>query len=131
MLATPESERNRDVVLEFYRVGLVGRHPKEAFARFMAADFVEHKPDVSVPTREGAAEYLAELMLELPDASWEVVRTIAEDDHVFLHARFVPTPGAPAYAIADIFRLHEGRIVEHWDVVAGPPVNPKNPHPRF
>ncbi len=131
MPATSESERNRNVVLEFYRFGLVGRHPTEAFARFMAEDFVEHKPDVSVPTREGTAEYLAELMRELPDASWEVVRTIAEHDHVFLHARFVPAPGAPAYAIADIFRLQEGRIVEHWDVVAGPPADPQNPHPRF
>ncbi|HQQ71653.1 MAG TPA: nuclear transport factor 2 family protein, partial [Alicycliphilus sp.] len=93
----------------------------EAFTRFMAPDFVEHKPDVSVPSREGAAAFLAELMYELPEASWDVVRTIAEDDHVFLHARFVPAPDAPAYGIADIFRLRDGLIAEHWDVVAGPP----------
>ena len=110
MPATSQSEQNRNVVLEFYRVGLMGKRPVEAFTRFMASDFVEHKPDVSDPSREGAAAYLAELMHELPDAMWELVRTIAEDDHVFLHARFVPAPGAPAYAIADIFRLRNGLI---------------------
>ena len=131
MPATSQSEQNRNVVLEFYRVGLMGKRPVEAFTRFMASDFVEHKPDVSDPSREGAAAYLAELMHELPDAMWELVRTIAEDDHVFLHARFVPAPGAPAYAIADVFRLRNGLIAEHWDVVAGPPANCKNPNPRF
>jgi predicted SnoaL-like aldol condensation-catalyzing enzyme len=122
---------NRTTVLEFYRLGLQGRRPKQAFERFMAPGFIEHKPDIAVPTRDGSAAFLAELMLELPAATWEVIRTIAEDDLVFLHARFVPAPGAPAYAIADVFRLHEGLIVEHWDVVAGPLANPMNPHPRF
>ena len=122
---------NRNTVLEFYRLGLEGRKPDQAFAQFMAPDFVEHKPDVADPTREGSAAFLEKLMLELPAATWEVVRTIAEDDLVFLHARFVAAPGAPAYAIADVFRLHNELIVEHWDVVAGPSATPKNPHSRF
>ena len=112
-------------------MGLEGKNPAQAFARFVAHDFIEHKPDVSDPTRDGSATYLEKLMMELPAATWEVVRTIAEDDLVFLHARFVPAPGAPAYAIADIFRLKEGLIVEHWDVVAGPPASPENPNSRF
>ena len=122
---------NRATVLEFYRLCLERRQPKQAFARFVAPGFVEHKPDIADPTREGSAAFLEELMLELPAATWEVIRTIAEDDLVCLHARFVPAPGAPAYAIADVFRLHEGLIVEHWDVVAGPPTDPRNPNPRF
>jgi predicted SnoaL-like aldol condensation-catalyzing enzyme len=50
---------------------------------------------------------------------------------VFLHARFTPAAGAPPYAIADIFRLKGCKIVEHWDVVAPPPKQQRNPHPRF
>lgn len=124
-------ELNRNTVLEFYRLGLQGRQPKQAFERFMAPGFIEHKPDVAKPTREGSAAFLAELMLELPAATWEVIRTITEDDLVFLHSRFVPAPGKAAYAVADVFRLRDGLIVEHWDVVAGPPTNPRNPLPRF
>ena len=124
------ADANRATVLEFYRLALVRRQPLEAFARFMAPGFIEHKPDVEDPTREGAAAFLDKLMRDLPTATWEVVRVIAEDDFVFLHARFVPAPGAAPYAIADIFRLDEGLIAEHWDVVAGPAAN-LNPLPRF
>ena len=33
---------------------------------------------------------LRQLIKELPDARWEVLRTVAEGDLVFLHARFTP-----------------------------------------
>jgi predicted SnoaL-like aldol condensation-catalyzing enzyme len=129
--ASPTAESNRQAVLAFYHLGLQGRQPQQAFERYMSPNFVEHKPDVETPTREGASAFLAELMVELPEATWEVVRTIAEEDMVFLHARFSPSPEAPEYAIADIFRLRDGLIVEHWDVVASPHPDPKNPQSRF
>lgn len=122
---------NRDVVLAFYNEGLVDLQPAAAFAKYMADDFVEHKPDVPHGTRDASATYLAELIANVPQPRWEVLRTIAEGDLVFLHARFTPAPNAPAYAIADVFRLRDCKIVEHWDVVAGPPQEPRNPHPRF
>jgi predicted SnoaL-like aldol condensation-catalyzing enzyme len=50
---------------------------------------------------------------------------------VFLHARFTPAAGAPAYALADVFRVRNCRIAEHWDVVAPPPREQRNPHSRF
>jgi predicted SnoaL-like aldol condensation-catalyzing enzyme len=50
---------------------------------------------------------------------------------VALHARFEPAPGAGEYAIADFFRLENCRIVEHWDVVAGPSTAKGNPYPRI
>ena len=133
MGSNPDSavERNRALVLSFFSEGLVGRQPRSAFERYVAADFIEHKPDVPEGTREATVAYLERLMDALPEARWDVIRTIAEGDLVFLHARFTPSPGAPAYAIADIFRLHEGQIVEHWDVVGPPPTQPKNPNPRF
>lgn len=125
------AEGHRRVVLDFYRLGLVERQPRAAFERYMAADFIEHKPDVAGGTRASTAAYLENLMKILPQGRWEVLRTVAERDLVFLHARFTPTPGAPAYAIADLFRLKDCRIVEHWDVVAGPPEAQVNPNPRF
>jgi predicted SnoaL-like aldol condensation-catalyzing enzyme len=122
---------NRRIVLAFYTEGLIGHKPRDAFERYMAPDFVEHKPDVPLGTREAAATFLEELIAELPKPRWEVLRTIAEADLVFLHARFTPAEGAPAYAIADIFRLKECKIVEHWDVVAAPPRDQRNSNPRF
>lgn len=128
---TCEPEANRRIVLDFYRMGLVELQPRTAFERYMSADFVEHKPDVPSGTREAVAAYLEALIKSVPDPRWEVLRTVAEGDFVFLHARFTPAKGAPAYAVAELFRLKNCQIVEHWDVVAGPPERQLNPHPRF
>ena len=125
------AEANRHVVLAFYNEGLVGLQPRSAFERYMTTGFVEHKPDVPQGTREATAGFLEELIKDVPQPRWEVVRTIAEGNMVFLHGRFTPADGASAYAIADIFRLEGCKIAEHWDVVAPPPVEQRNPNSRF
>ena len=128
---TATAEENRAVVLAFYTEGLVGRQPRAAFERYVSEDFIEHKPDVPGGTRAEVIAYLEGLIAEVPDPRWEILRTVAEGDLVFLHARFTPAEGAPEYAIADLFRLEDCRIVEHWDVVAGPVAGAVNPNPRF
>ena len=127
--ASPDT--NRRLVLDFYTLGLVERQAHVAFQRYVSPDFVEHKPDIPGGTREATADFLAGLMTDIPDARWEVLRSAAQDDLVFVHARMTPAPGAPAWALADIFRVEDCLIVEHWDVVAGPVAEAPNPHPRF
>jgi predicted SnoaL-like aldol condensation-catalyzing enzyme len=118
-------------VLAFYQEALVNRKPRSAFERYVSPDFIEHKPDVPKGTREESIVFLGTLIKEMPDARWEIIRTIAEGDFVFLHARFTPSPGAPSYSIADVFRLHDRLILEHWDAVGRPPEQQRNPNPRF
>jgi predicted SnoaL-like aldol condensation-catalyzing enzyme len=125
------ADGNRRLVLGFYNEGLVGHQPQTAFMRYMAPDFIEHKPDVPGGTREATATFLSQIIADVPTARWEIIRTIAEGDMVFLHARFTPGVGAPAYALADIFRVRDCKITEHWDVVAPPPKNQRNPNSRF
>jgi predicted SnoaL-like aldol condensation-catalyzing enzyme len=128
---TGSVQEHRDIVLAFYQQALIGLQPATAFERYVAPEFVEHKPDVEQGSRDGTVKYLEKLIASVPQPRWEVLRTISEGDLVFLHARFTPAPGAPAYAVADVFRLSNCLIVEHWDVVAGPPADQRNPHPRF
>ncbi|KQW79631.1 nuclear transport factor 2 family protein [Brevundimonas sp. Root1279] len=122
---------NRQLVLDFYTLGLVERQPEVAFERYTSPAFVEHKPDIPGGTRAAVVEFLGGIIRDVPTARWEVLRSAASDDLVFIHARMTPAPGAPAYALADIFRVENCRIVEHWDVVAGPPEDSVNPHSRF
>ena len=124
-------EQNRKVVLAFYEEGLAGRNPRAAFERYMTPDFIEHKSDIAGGTREATIAFLEGLIKEVPNPTWTVVRTVAEGDMVFLHASFTPVDGAPPYAIADVFRLRDGKIVEHWDVVAPPVKRSLNPNSRF
>lgn len=127
----PSAEAHRQLVADFYREALIEKQPKAAFAKYMAPDFVEHKPDVPEGTREATADFLDRLIKSMPDPKWEVLRIVADGDLVSLHARFTLAPGAPPYAIADFFRVEDCRIAEHWDVVAGPPKEQVNPKPRF
>ncbi len=126
-----DTKTNREIVLAFYQQGLIAMQPRLAFERYASPDFIEHKPDMELGTREATIRYLEQLMTDLPGAMWEVVRTVAEEEHVVLHARFTPAKGASPYAIADIFRIDGGLIVEHWDVVAPPSPVQHNPNSRF
>lgn len=122
---------NRALVTRFYTQGLVERQVRAAFEAHVAPDFVEHKPDIASADRAGAVAFLEGLITDLPQARWDLLRVTGSGDLVAVHGRFTPAPGAPAYAIADFFRVENCRIAEHWDVVAGPPAKPVNPLPRF
>lgn len=127
-------DANRKLVLHFYQRALVDKKPREAFEHHASETFVEHKPDIPGGTREATIVFLEGLIKDMPAARWEILRSAAQDDLVFVHVRFTPAPGAPEYAIADVFRVADCRIVEHWDVVAAGPARdaPKvNPNPRF
>lgn len=122
---------NRAIVQRFYETALVQRQVRRGFETFVSPDFIEHKPDVASGDREGAIAMLEGLIRELPEARWEVLRAVADGDIVAIHARATMVPGQPAYAIADFFRVAGCRIVEHWDLVAGPVENARNPRLRF
>ena len=119
------------IATEFYRRALVDKQVRAAFEGFVSPGFVEHKPDIASGDREGAIRFLEGLMAELPQARWEIVRIVSDPDGAAIHARFTPAPGAPPYAIADFFRIADCRIVEHWDVIAGPPAQAPNRQSRF
>jgi predicted SnoaL-like aldol condensation-catalyzing enzyme len=127
----PSAEASRNLVLSFYKKALIEKRPRAAFAEYVSAGFVEHKPDVPNGEVTAVADFLEGLIKDLPDAKWEILRTVAEKDLVFLHARFTPAPGAPPYAIADLFRIDHCVIVEHWDVVGPPRDGQPNSNSRF
>jgi len=121
----------KEVVLAFYRLALVDLHPKEAFDRYGATDFLEHSSDTSGNTRESAVGFLTDMIQHAPHPKWEIIRSIAEGDMVFLHVRFTPADGAPPVVIGEIFRVQNGKIAEHWDIVQPPKERATNPTSPF
>jgi predicted SnoaL-like aldol condensation-catalyzing enzyme len=121
----------KEIVLAFYRLALVDLQPKEAFDRYGAADFIEHSSDTSGSTRESTVGFLTNMIQHAPHPKWEVIRTIAEGDMVFLHVRFTPADGAPPVVIGEIFRVQNGKIAEHWDIVQPPKEHSTNPSSPF
>jgi predicted SnoaL-like aldol condensation-catalyzing enzyme len=55
----------------------------------------------------------------------------ADGDYVILHVHAVRVPGTRGNAIVDIFKLENGKIVEHWDVIQEIPGEAANPNGMF
>jgi predicted SnoaL-like aldol condensation-catalyzing enzyme len=55
----------------------------------------------------------------------------ADGDYVILHAHAVREPRTRGNAIVDIFRIEDGKIVEHWDVVQPIPEKAANANGMF
>ncbi|MFT7869505.1 MULTISPECIES: nuclear transport factor 2 family protein [Amycolatopsis] len=111
-----ELQRNKEVVLGFLRVAFAEKRPVDAFAEFVGDGYVQHNPHAPAGAEE-SARYLAGFVGRFPELRLDVRRVIAEGDLVFTHSLLRLMPGSRGSAIADVMRVREGRIVEHWDVV--------------
>jgi predicted SnoaL-like aldol condensation-catalyzing enzyme len=58
-------------------------------------------------------------------------RLVAEGDLVVVHSHLVRKPGDRGMTVMDIFRLENGKIVEHWDVLQEVPESPANNNTMF
>jgi predicted SnoaL-like aldol condensation-catalyzing enzyme len=109
-------QQNKEVVLGFLRLAFGEKRPADAFAEYVGDDYVQHNPHA--PARaDASADYLAGFVARFPELSLDVRRVIAEGDLVCTHSLMRLTPGSRGSAIADVMRVRDGRIVEHWDVV--------------
>jgi predicted SnoaL-like aldol condensation-catalyzing enzyme len=126
-----QSQTPKEIVLAFYKLALTDMKPKDAFARYMSADFVEHSADTPGGTAQATVSFLSDLIKKSPQPKWEIVRSIAEGDLVFLHVRFTPAPNASPIVIGEIFRVRGNTITEHWDIIQHAPEHPVNPNSIF
>ena len=124
-------QKPKEVVLDFYRLALEQFEPKKAFERYATPDFVEHSADIAGGTRQAAITFLETLIRRFGAPKWEIVRSAAEGDLVFLHVHVTPAPGERGVAIVEIFRVSSGKIVEHWDVIQPVPEKPGNANSMF
>ena len=119
-----DPETNKKVVLDFYEKGL-NQKDFEAAAKHFGPRYIQHNPGAPDGI-EGFKAFIALRKEKFPNAKSEIKRVFAEGDYVILHVHAVREPGTRGRAIVDIFRLEDGKIVEHWDVAQDIPE--KMPH---
>jgi predicted SnoaL-like aldol condensation-catalyzing enzyme len=113
-------DSNREIVLNFYNAALNEKNPEKARS-FLGDIYIQHNPHVP----DGIEPFLKFIRYrrdKYPNARNEVKRVIAEGDLVALHVHSVVIPGSPGRQIVDIFRVENGKVVEHWDVIQEIPV---------
>jgi predicted SnoaL-like aldol condensation-catalyzing enzyme len=127
--ASPKEEANRKVVLDFYEKGLNQKDADSAIA-LMGDRYVQHNPNAA-DGPEGFRKFIGFLKEKFPNSKSEIKRALVDGDFVILHVHAVREPGTRGNAIIDIFKLENGKIVEHWDVVQPIPENPANNNGMF
>ncbi len=111
LLAAANTAENKAFVIEALENTLLAGDP-EAADRYFATDYVQHNPDFAngIDAQKGVIAYLSGV--EGFDADY--VRVIADDDLVAIHGLYEGF-GPTATIGFDVFRVADGKIVEHWD----------------
>jgi predicted SnoaL-like aldol condensation-catalyzing enzyme len=105
-------EQNKALVLEAFDT-LFNKRDYAAAERFWSRRYIQHSAHIE-PGREG----LFDLIRESPEAlRYENQLIVAEGDHVICFGRFTGNGRPAAWIAADVVRIEDGKLAEHWDVL--------------
>ena len=123
-------ERNKQAVISFYTQAFNDKQPAEAVAKHVGSQYIQHNP-LAADGAEAFIQFVTGFVGQFPQLSVELKRVIAEGDLVVTHGLIKTSPEDRGMAAADIFRLQDGKIVEHWDVLQPIPETAANDNTMF
>jgi predicted SnoaL-like aldol condensation-catalyzing enzyme len=127
--AQTQQETNKKIVVDFYDKAL-NQKDFEAASKYLGSRYTQHNPNAP-DGPEGLKTFLQFLKEKFPSSRSEIKRVFADGDYVIVHVHAVREPGTRGNAIIDIFKLENGKVVEHWDVVQPIPEKAANTNGMF
>lgn len=122
-------EQNKKTVTAFYDAAL-NKKDFDAASKYLGSQYRQHNPGAK-DGPEGLKGFIGFLKDKFPNNKSEIKRIFADGDFVIVHVNAVREPGTRGLAIVDIFRLDNGKVVEHWDVVQPVPETAQNDNGMF
>ena len=128
MSRSAEEQANLDLVMGLFEAVL---NPMDSSKvdQFIAPGYIQHS-QLAPPGRDALKAFLDMIRAETPQAVHDIKRAFVDGDHVTVHYHVRRWPDDKGWAVIDIFRLEDGLIAEHWnvlqDVTEGGP-NPNGP----
>ncbi len=120
----------REVVDQFVDLFYRKKKVRQAFESWVHPDYIQHK--ATLPNgRDAVINFLEKLLERYPERIFTIHRVIASDDLVAVHYHSQATPEDLGFAVVDIFRVEDCRMVEHWDVVQPVPEQSANDNTMF
>jgi predicted SnoaL-like aldol condensation-catalyzing enzyme len=111
-MGTTSPEQNKKLVLQAFDA-LFNKRDYEAAEKFWSPSYIQHSAHIE-PGRDG----LFNLVRSLPATlRYENALILAEGDYLMLHGRFSGHGRPKAWIAADILRMENGLLAEHWDVL--------------
>jgi predicted SnoaL-like aldol condensation-catalyzing enzyme len=119
---------NKRIVTAFYDAA-INQKNYDAAVKYLGSQYKQHNP-TAANGKEGLKSFIDFLKARFPNQRGEIRKVIAEGDFVVLHVHSTRGDG-PGRAIVDIFRLENGKVVEHWDVIQDIPEKAANTNGMF
>ena len=107
-----KQEKNKALVLEAFDA-LFNKRDYVAAERFWSPHYIQHSAHIE-PGRDGLFNLIKSLP---PTLNYEPGTIVAEGDFVIVHGRFSGFGRPVNWIAADILRIENGILVEHWDVI--------------
>jgi predicted SnoaL-like aldol condensation-catalyzing enzyme len=104
------TKSNKEIVLEVLKRSFVDRDPT-VVEQYFGANYKQHNPVIP----DGPSP-IAEMIPTLTALTYEPGMAVADGDLVMVHGRYIGWGPKPMVAV-DIFRVENGKVVEHWDVM--------------
>ncbi|QOV36686.1 ester cyclase [Streptomyces ferrugineus] len=121
--------RNKQIVRAFVDLGINQKKPQQAADRYLG-DLIQHNPNVA-DGKEGWVTWATGFVKAVPDVNVNFKRFLADGDLVTVHTHITLNATDRGLAAMDIFRVKNGKIVEHWDVSTPVPENSANDNGMF
>jgi predicted SnoaL-like aldol condensation-catalyzing enzyme len=126
---TAQEKANIANVIAFYNAALNDKDYAKA-EPYLGDRYVQHNP-VAADGKAGFKAFIQFLRANAPNSKSEIKRAFADGDYVILHVHSVRMPGTRGNAIFDLFKLENGKVVEHWDAVQPLPETAANTNTMF
>lgn len=122
-------EENKGLVMRFLNEFMIG-HDIRVLDELLGPSYKQHNPGLN-HGKASLIKFFQDFWEIYPKPGYYLKRVIAENDLVAIHYHFQPDPNEEGYAIVDIFRVEDGKLVEHWDVCQEMPEKSENDSPMF
>lgn len=123
------AKTNRQVVEQFLDMINRQRRIRQAFELYVSDQYIQHNPTAGNGRQDAIA--LIERLAATPGFNPSVKRIVAEGDLVAVHMHVQLGDSHPGLAVMDMFRLADGKIVEHWDVIQEVPARTASGNSMF
>jgi predicted SnoaL-like aldol condensation-catalyzing enzyme len=125
-----DPRKNKQTVLAYLNTAFNEKKPAEAVQKYGGSHYIQHNPQAP-DGFEAFIQFVGGFLEQFPQTSFDIKRAVAEGDLVVTHSLLKTSPEDRGTAVADFFRLEEGKVVEHWDVLQPIPESAANEHPMF
>ena len=104
--------QNKALVLEAFDT-LFNKRDYKAAERYWSSNYIQHSAHIA-PGRDGLFNLVRSTP---PTLKYEPGLIVGENDYVIIHGRFSGTGRPRNWIAADVVRVAEGVLAEHWDVL--------------